>query len=144
MNLHIDKAGRLVLPKSVRSQLGITPQTALELVQSADGILLRRVAERPSVQPIVPHRAASERPARGTTIRARNRGADDAKPATGSMPARHLPTRAAREPQTDRRTTDQCKSDQELRTHLRTNPGAIARMPLGHLNPGLAMWKRRR
>lgn len=52
MNLHIDKAGRLVLPKSVRSQMGITPETALELVHSADGILLRRVAERPSMQQV--------------------------------------------------------------------------------------------
>ena len=52
MNLHVDKAGRLVLPKSVRSQLGITPETALELVSSADGILLRRVAERPPMQQI--------------------------------------------------------------------------------------------
>jgi AbrB family looped-hinge helix DNA binding protein len=52
MNLRIDKAGRLVLPKSVRSQWGITPDTALELVHSADGILLRRVAERPSMQQV--------------------------------------------------------------------------------------------
>ena len=52
MNVHIDKAGRLVLPKSVRSQLGITPDTALELVSSAEGILLRRVAERPAMQQV--------------------------------------------------------------------------------------------
>lgn len=52
MNLRIDKAGRLVLPKSVRLQLGITPETSLELVPSADGILLRRVAERPSMQQV--------------------------------------------------------------------------------------------
>lgn len=45
MKLRIDKAGRLVLPKSVRSQLDITPETSLELVQSADGILLRRVVK---------------------------------------------------------------------------------------------------
>lgn len=48
--LRIDKAGRLVLPKTVRSQFGITPDTVLELTQSADGILLRRVAERPSMR----------------------------------------------------------------------------------------------
>jgi AbrB family looped-hinge helix DNA binding protein len=52
MNLHVDKAGRLVLPKSVRAQLGITPQTPLELVQRADGVLLRRVAERPSMEQV--------------------------------------------------------------------------------------------
>ena len=52
MNVHIDKAGRLVLPKSVRSQLGITSDTALELVSSPEGILLRRVAERPAMQQV--------------------------------------------------------------------------------------------
>lgn len=52
MNLRIDKAGRLVLPKSVRSKLGITPETSLELIQRADGVLLRRVAERPSMQQV--------------------------------------------------------------------------------------------
>jgi len=52
MNLHIDKAGRLVLPKAVRQQFGITPGTPLELVAHADGILLRRVPERPSMQQV--------------------------------------------------------------------------------------------
>lgn len=52
MNLHIDKAGRLVLPKAVRQQMGITPETPLELVARADGILLRRVPERPSMQQV--------------------------------------------------------------------------------------------
>lgn len=41
-----------MLPKSVRSQLGITPETALELVPSADGVLLRRVADRASMQQV--------------------------------------------------------------------------------------------
>lgn len=50
MNLRIDKAGRLVLPKPIRSELGITPETLLELVRCADGVLLRRVLERPSMQ----------------------------------------------------------------------------------------------
>ena len=53
MNLHVDKVGRLVLPKSARTQLGITPETALELVSSADGILLRCVdVKRPPMQQI--------------------------------------------------------------------------------------------
>lgn len=49
MNVHIDKAGRLVLPKAVRQQLGITPDTPLELVHRPDGVLLRRVAQQPSM-----------------------------------------------------------------------------------------------
>jgi AbrB family looped-hinge helix DNA binding protein len=52
MSLRVDKAGRLVRPKSVRSRLGITPDTTLELVHRADGVLLRRVAERPSMQQV--------------------------------------------------------------------------------------------
>ena len=51
-NLRIDSAGRLVLPKSIRSQLGITAETALELVHHADGILLRPVVERPCMHRI--------------------------------------------------------------------------------------------
>lgn len=49
MNLRIDKAERPVLPKSVRSQWDITPDTALELVHSSDGILIHRVSERQSI-----------------------------------------------------------------------------------------------
>ena len=52
MILKIDKAGRLVLPKAIRASLGITPETALELIQISDGILLRPVAERPSMQEV--------------------------------------------------------------------------------------------
>ncbi len=52
MNLRIDKAGRLVLPKTVRAELGITPETDLELIQSADGLFLRRVAARPAMQQV--------------------------------------------------------------------------------------------
>ena len=47
MQVHVDKAGRLVLPKTIRQQLGITPDTTLELICSPDGVLLRRVAEVP-------------------------------------------------------------------------------------------------
>jgi AbrB family looped-hinge helix DNA binding protein len=52
MQVHIDKAGRLVLPKSVRQQLGLTPDTALEVVPSPEGVLLRRVVERPSMRQV--------------------------------------------------------------------------------------------
>lgn len=50
MQVHIDKAGRLVLPKSVRQQLGLTPDTALDLVPGPDGVLLRPIAEKPSMR----------------------------------------------------------------------------------------------
>lgn len=50
MNLHIDKAGRIVLPKAVRQQLGLTPGSQLEVVPSADGVLLRPVSHRPAMQ----------------------------------------------------------------------------------------------
>jgi AbrB family looped-hinge helix DNA binding protein len=52
MHVHIDKAGRLVLPKAVRLQLGITPDSTLELVSHQDGVLLRRVAEQPSMRQV--------------------------------------------------------------------------------------------
>jgi len=50
INLFVDKAGRLVLPKSVRQLLRVTPETPLELVRKGDGVLLRRVEERPAMQ----------------------------------------------------------------------------------------------
>ena len=52
MTVFIDKVGRLVLPKSVRRQLGITPDTPLELVRKGDGVLLRRVEARPVMQEV--------------------------------------------------------------------------------------------
>jgi AbrB family looped-hinge helix DNA binding protein len=52
MNLKIDKTGRLVLPKSLRTSFGITPETELELIPSAEGLLLRPVAGRPSMQEV--------------------------------------------------------------------------------------------
>ena len=50
MIITIDKAGRVVLPKNVRAEFQLTPNTELELVTSAEGILLRPVAERPSMK----------------------------------------------------------------------------------------------
>ena len=52
MQVHIDKAGRLVLPKAVRQQLGLTPDTALELVPGPDGVLLRPITEKPSMRQV--------------------------------------------------------------------------------------------
>lgn len=50
MRVRVDKVGRLVLPKAIRKQLDISPDTALELVLSPDGVLLRKVAEAASLR----------------------------------------------------------------------------------------------
>lgn len=50
MNLRIDKAGRIVLPKPIRTQLGLTADTELEVVRSGDGILLRPAQQRATMQ----------------------------------------------------------------------------------------------
>lgn len=42
MTLRIDKAGRIVVPKPLREQFGLTPETELEIVERWDGILLRK------------------------------------------------------------------------------------------------------
>jgi AbrB family looped-hinge helix DNA binding protein len=41
MNLKIDRAGRIVVPKPIRQRLGLQPNTEIELVEQADGVLLR-------------------------------------------------------------------------------------------------------
>lgn len=52
MELHIDKAGRIVLPKAIRQLLGVKSGSRLELVPGNDGVLLRRMTEKPSMQQI--------------------------------------------------------------------------------------------
>ncbi len=49
MNVRIDKSGRIVVPKPLRERLGLKPDTEFELVERADGVLLRRVEQRPSM-----------------------------------------------------------------------------------------------
>jgi AbrB family looped-hinge helix DNA binding protein len=49
MNARIDKSGRIVVPKPLRERLGLKPDTEFELVERADGVLLRRVEQRPSM-----------------------------------------------------------------------------------------------
>ena len=49
MKLTIDKAGRIVVPKPLRDRLGLTPDTELEILERADGMLLRPVEPRPSL-----------------------------------------------------------------------------------------------
>jgi AbrB family looped-hinge helix DNA binding protein len=49
MNLKIDQAGRIVVPKPMRDRLGLRPNTELEIVEQAGGLLLRPVECSPSM-----------------------------------------------------------------------------------------------
>jgi len=49
MTLKIDKAGRIVVPKSLRERLGFKPDAELEVIEQPDGVLLKRVEQRPSM-----------------------------------------------------------------------------------------------
>ena len=49
MNLKMDKAGRIVLPKKVRERLRLRPGATLTMEERPEGILLRPVARRASL-----------------------------------------------------------------------------------------------
>ncbi len=49
MELRIDKAGRIVVPKPLRERLGFKPDTELEAVEHPEGVLLKRVQQQPSM-----------------------------------------------------------------------------------------------
>ena len=49
MELKIDKAGRIVVPKVLRERLGFRPETELEAVEQPEGVLLKRAGQRPSM-----------------------------------------------------------------------------------------------
>ena len=49
MELRIDKAGRIVVPKPLRERLGFKPDTELEAIKQPEGVLLKRVEQRPSM-----------------------------------------------------------------------------------------------
>src|SRR6202044_3177157 len=49
MELKIDKAGRIVVPKRLRERLGFMPDMDLEAVWQPDGVLLKRAQQRPSM-----------------------------------------------------------------------------------------------
>jgi AbrB family looped-hinge helix DNA binding protein len=49
MKLRIDKAGRIVVPKPLRERLGFKPDTELEAIEQPEGVLLKRVEQRPSM-----------------------------------------------------------------------------------------------
>jgi AbrB family looped-hinge helix DNA binding protein len=48
MELKIDKAGRIVVPKPLREPLRFKPDTELEAIEQPEGVLLGRVEQRPS------------------------------------------------------------------------------------------------
>lgn len=49
MELRIDKAGRIVVPKPLRERLGFRPDTELEAIEQPEGVLLKRIEQRPSM-----------------------------------------------------------------------------------------------
>jgi AbrB family looped-hinge helix DNA binding protein len=49
MELRIDKAGRIVIPKPLRERLGFKPDTELEAIEQPEGLLLKPVRQRPSM-----------------------------------------------------------------------------------------------
>jgi AbrB family looped-hinge helix DNA binding protein len=49
MRLRIDKSGRIVVPQSLRDRLGVTPDSELEVLERADGILLQPAEQKPSL-----------------------------------------------------------------------------------------------
>jgi AbrB family looped-hinge helix DNA binding protein len=49
MEVRIDKAGRIVVPKPLRERLGFKPDTELEAIEQPEGVLLKRIEQRPSM-----------------------------------------------------------------------------------------------
>lgn len=49
MELKIDKAGRIVVPKRLRDRLGFKPDTDLEAIEQRDGVLLKKARSAPSM-----------------------------------------------------------------------------------------------
>jgi len=49
MDVRIDKSGRIVVPKPLRERLGFKPDTELVAIEQPEGVLLKRVGQRPSM-----------------------------------------------------------------------------------------------
>lgn len=49
MNVTIDKAGRIVVPKELRQRFALRPNTELEIVEHPNGVLLRLPDRKPSL-----------------------------------------------------------------------------------------------
>ena len=69
MRTTIDKAGRVVIPASVRERAGFTPSTELEITVDEFGVRLERVAPGPRLVKV------------GRRLVARPTAATDARPA---------------------------------------------------------------
>lgn len=52
MKITIDKAGRLVIPASIRARAGLSPGTTLEIFVDETGLRLERVAPGPRLERI--------------------------------------------------------------------------------------------
>lgn len=50
MKLTMDSAGRIVLPKAIRDRLGLKAGMQLEVSEGADGLVMRPVEMRPSLE----------------------------------------------------------------------------------------------
>ncbi len=50
MELRIDHAGRIVIPKPLRERLGFSPETVLEAIEQPPGVLIRRAEEKPAMR----------------------------------------------------------------------------------------------
>ena len=49
MTVHIDNAGRLVVPKAMRERLGFVKNAEIEAVETSEGILLRPMRHEPAL-----------------------------------------------------------------------------------------------
>ena len=49
MELKIDKAGRIVVPKGLRDRLGFSPDSELVVIEQTGGVLLRKAEQAPSM-----------------------------------------------------------------------------------------------
>jgi AbrB family looped-hinge helix DNA binding protein len=49
MTLRMDKAGRVILPKPIRDRLGLHEGSNLEIVDTPDGLVLKPIAQGPSL-----------------------------------------------------------------------------------------------
>jgi len=47
--VRIDKSGRIVVSKPLRERLGLKPDTELETIEPAGGVLLRTAEQHPSM-----------------------------------------------------------------------------------------------